>query len=226
MTRAFVVALGALLALSGLFLMWQGWDIVQVERGWTQVIAGASFVGSGVVTIAIGLLIGALRGQGAAQLRQEASPRERKPVARPTADIEPVKPIEEQEKAPDTKHVAAIQDDAPPMPAEIFEAPREPDHSEHPGAWINEALATVKRQDGAEASEASAPGSEGAVDARSEVEAHDGDGPKIVGRYTIGGVHYTLHDNGAIEGRTPSGIVRFASLEELRAHIETESRRD
>ena len=47
----------------------------------------------------------------------------------------------------------------------------------------------------------------------------------IVGRYTIGGVNYTLHDNGMIEGVGPNGLVRFASLDELRAHIETESRR-
>jgi hypothetical protein len=230
MTRIFVVALGAFLSLAGLWMMWQGWDIVQVERGWTQVIAGATFVGSGVVTISIGLLIGALRARPVATL-SEGSPAERKrsfrpekttPAAMPEAQSST--PAVEPEKAEiAAEHpAAALLDEPPPGTTDDIAPPLAREKSEHPGAWINEALASVKRDDLLVAREgAGAAGVDGSPDA----DAAEGQGPKIVGRYTIGGVNYTLHDDGSIEGIGPSGVVRFASLDELRAHIETESRR-
>jgi hypothetical protein len=82
MTRWLVIVMGVVLALAGFFAMAIGAEIVDIERGWTEVIAGATLLGSGVVTISIGLLIGALqsalaagRGLAAESVRQEtASP--------------------------------------------------------------------------------------------------------------------------------------------------------
>ncbi len=55
-----VTLLGIALALSGLYGMWAGWDYIQLERGWSQFIAGATAVSGGVVTIALGRVIGLL----------------------------------------------------------------------------------------------------------------------------------------------------------------------
>ena len=226
MTRVFVVALGALLALAGLLMMWQGWDIVQVERGWTQVIAGATFVGSGVIAISIGLVAGAPRAMSAAQRPREAPVRERKLAARATPGAESPPPAVEPKKAAETVEAepVAIQEAPPSVTPEAVEAPVEAARPEHPGSWINEALAEAKRHDGVETVVETEMTSTTIVDGAPVVDETVAD-HTIVGRYTIGGVNYTLHDNGMIEGVGPNGLVRFASLDELRAHIETESRR-
>lgn len=52
-----VFALGLFLAVSGLVAILQGYDIIQVERGWTLVISGTSALGAGIVTIALGIVI-------------------------------------------------------------------------------------------------------------------------------------------------------------------------
>ena len=52
-----VLALGALLSLGGALSIFQGAGIVQVERGWTGVIAGATSLTGGVITIALGLIL-------------------------------------------------------------------------------------------------------------------------------------------------------------------------
>jgi len=55
-----VTLLGLALALSGAYGMWAGWDYIQLERGWSLFIAGATAVSSGVVTIALGRAIGVM----------------------------------------------------------------------------------------------------------------------------------------------------------------------
>ena len=55
-----VIFLGLALALSGAYGMWSGWDYIQLERGWSLFIGGATAVSGGVVTIAIGRAIGVL----------------------------------------------------------------------------------------------------------------------------------------------------------------------
>jgi hypothetical protein len=55
-----VIFLGLALALSGSYGMWSGWDYIQLERGWSLFIGGATAVSGGVVTIAIGRAIGVL----------------------------------------------------------------------------------------------------------------------------------------------------------------------
>jgi len=55
-----VIFLGLGLALAGAYGMWSGWDYIQLERGWSLFIGGATAVSGGVVTIAIGRAIGVL----------------------------------------------------------------------------------------------------------------------------------------------------------------------
>lgn len=57
-----VLALGALLSLCGAFAIYAGIGIIQVERGWAGVIAGATALSSGIVTIALGIILHKLSG--------------------------------------------------------------------------------------------------------------------------------------------------------------------
>ncbi|MCX7900456.1 MAG: hypothetical protein N2444_10330 [Methylocystis sp.] len=56
-----IVAMGVTLVLAGLYGMWAGWEQILIERGWAQFIAGASAISGGVVTIALGRVIAAIR---------------------------------------------------------------------------------------------------------------------------------------------------------------------
>ncbi|CCJ08997.1 hypothetical protein [Methylocystis sp. SC2] len=55
-----VIFLGLALALCGAYGMWSGWDYIQLERGWSLFIGGATAVSGGVVTMALGRAIGVL----------------------------------------------------------------------------------------------------------------------------------------------------------------------
>lgn len=57
-----VIALGALLSLCGALAISAGYPIIQVERGWSGVIAGSTALSCGIVTIALGLILQRLAG--------------------------------------------------------------------------------------------------------------------------------------------------------------------
>jgi hypothetical protein len=57
-----VLALGALLSLCGAVAIYAGYGIIQVERGWAGVIAGATALSGGIVTIALGFILHGLSG--------------------------------------------------------------------------------------------------------------------------------------------------------------------
>jgi hypothetical protein len=57
-----VLALGALLSLCGAVAIYAGYGIIQVERGWAGVIAGATALAGGIVTIALGFILHGLSG--------------------------------------------------------------------------------------------------------------------------------------------------------------------
>jgi hypothetical protein len=52
-----VLALGAVLAFGGAFALFSSYGIILVERGWAGVIAGTTALASGIVTIALGLIL-------------------------------------------------------------------------------------------------------------------------------------------------------------------------
>jgi hypothetical protein len=60
LTRWGVVTLGLALALWGLGAMWEGWDKIQIERGWSLFIAGAVAIAGGVVTLALAAVLSRL----------------------------------------------------------------------------------------------------------------------------------------------------------------------
>lgn len=71
-----VTAMGLLLFGAGAYAMWTGYDIIQLERGWSLFIAGAVALTGGVLTIAVGCVI--------ALLARLAYPAPDAEVARPT----------------------------------------------------------------------------------------------------------------------------------------------
>lgn len=55
-----VIFLGILLVFGGGYGLWAGWDLIQLERGWSQFIAGSVALSGGVMTIALGMILTAL----------------------------------------------------------------------------------------------------------------------------------------------------------------------
>ena len=55
-----VIFFGILLALAGGYGLWTGWDLIQLERGWSQFIAGSVALSGGVMTIALGRILAVL----------------------------------------------------------------------------------------------------------------------------------------------------------------------
>ena len=47
--------------------------------------------------------------------------------------------------------------------------------------------------------------------------------PTIIGRYSSGGSDFTLYSDGSIDAQTDEGIFHFASMADLRAHIEAQN---
>ncbi|MGJ0394782.1 MAG: hypothetical protein ACR65U_00930 [Methylocystis sp.] len=89
-----VILLGFALAVCGLYGMWAGWDYIQLERGWSLFIGGATAVSGGVVTIALGRVIGLLGRIADHAPATQASAEKKSPAAKPieraqTADRAP-----------------------------------------------------------------------------------------------------------------------------------------
>jgi hypothetical protein len=69
-----VLALGVLLSLCGAFAISAGYGIIQVERGWAGVIAGATALSGGIVTIALGFILHRLSGLHTLKTRKGLAP--------------------------------------------------------------------------------------------------------------------------------------------------------
>lgn len=94
-----VILLGLALALAGLYGMWTGWDYIQLERGWSLFIGGATAVSGGVVTIALGRAIGVLGRIADHALAAQASAKS--PAAESIASAQPAEPPTVAASAPE-----------------------------------------------------------------------------------------------------------------------------
>ena len=56
-----------------------------------------------------------------------------------------------------------------------------------------------------------------------EPEQEAAPAPTIVGRYSSGGSDFTLYSDGSIDAQTDQGLFHFASMADLRAHIEAQN---
>ena len=52
-----VIAVGALMSLVGVFAIVSGFPIIEVERGWAELISGSTMLAGGLVTVALGLVL-------------------------------------------------------------------------------------------------------------------------------------------------------------------------
>ena len=52
-----VIAIGALTSLIGVFAIVSGFPIIEVERGWAELISGSTMLAGGLVTLALGLVL-------------------------------------------------------------------------------------------------------------------------------------------------------------------------
>ena len=182
-----VTALGVALAICGAAAMAGGWEIIQVERGWSLFIGGAAVLAGGAVVIALGQVVSRLDEILVATLARRAG---EKLPATSAAKPQPKEP-EQRPKQPSPQ--------AAPAPA-LPQAP--PAQQAPPTAAAPPAPLTKEPE-----LEAEAP----AADEASGAE------PREVDRYEFGDTTYVMFSDGAVEVRTSNGAQRFASLAELRA---------
>ena len=191
-----VTALGVVLAICGVVAMSGGWDIIQVERGWSLFIGGATALAGGAVVIALGQVVFRLDEiLDAAQLGRagEKSLAPSVPAAKPQP--------KEVEQRPRQPQAPPAPTPAPPLAPTPPLAPPPP-AQQAPLAVAPPAPPTTEPEQ-----EAEAP----AADEASGAE------PREVDRYESGDITYVMFSDGAVEVRTSNGAQRFASLAELRA---------
>jgi hypothetical protein len=190
-----VTALGVALAVCGVAAISRGWDIIQVERGWSLFIGGATALAGGAVVIALGQVLVRLDEiLVAAQLRRaaEKSPAPSAPAAKPQP-----KEAEQRWRQPPPQ--------APPAPTPTPPLVQTPPAQQAPLAVAPSAPPLPPAREPEQ--EAEAPAAEVASAAE----------PREVDRYESGDITYVMFSDGAVEVRTSNGAQRFASLAELRA---------
>jgi len=192
-----VTALGVALVVCGVAAMAGGWDIIQVERGWSLFIGGATALAGGAVVIALGqvvfrldeiLVAAQLRGAG------EKSPAPSAPAAKP-------QPKEAEQRS----RQSPPQAPPAPTPTPTPNLAQTPPAQQAPLAVAPSAPPPPPAREPEQ--EAEAPAAEVASAAE----------PREVDRYESGDITYVMFSDGAVEVRTSNGAQRFASLAELRA---------
>ncbi|PWB82494.1 MAG: hypothetical protein C3F11_11650 [Methylocystaceae bacterium] len=104
LSRWGVRALGAGLALAGFAAMWDGWDKIQIERGWSLFIAGSVAVSGGVVTLALAAVLSRL---DHAIFAASTSPSTALPSSAPPSQVPRADPAPAQQPAAPEKEFAA-----------------------------------------------------------------------------------------------------------------------
>ncbi len=188
-----VTALGAALAVGGVVAMASGWDIIQVERGWSLFIGGAAALAGGAVVIALGQVVFLLD-----EILMATQPR-RTAEKSPAPSASAVKP---QPKEPEQRSKQPPPQTSPAPTPTLAQTP--------PAQQAPLAVAPA------------APPAPSATEPEREAEAPAADEPSVaepreVDRYESGGITYVMFSDGAVEVRTLNGAQRFASLAELRA---------
>lgn len=197
--------LGVLLALGGATAMVRGWDIVQVERGWSLVIAGAVAFSGGAVVIALAEVVSRLdRLLAKAQIAEATTQRPHASEAQRDAEAAPAQPA-----APPAPPKAAPAPSAAPGPAPegVEPAPAPPLAQPAPFRPFRAETSGLKARFKPPAAPAPAPLPEGVR----EIE-----------RYQSGGLTYVMFSDGSVELRSEAGAQRFSSIEELRTVLATQ----
>ena len=206
--------LGFALALGGVAAMLRGWDIVQVERGWSLFIGGTVALSGGAVVIALAEVVARLDRLLAAG------------VLAARAQAPAVEPSVQREAAPQTERRAApASRAAPPPPPESRTATMTSEESLAPqleearpapaptAPLAPSAPLRVRRE------EAQPPEPPAKPQAPPPPESG---GPREIERYQSGGLTYVMYSDGSVELRSDTGAQRFSSIEELRAVLATQ----
>ncbi|WP_237480001.1 hypothetical protein [Lichenibacterium dinghuense] len=196
---AWVIAvLGAVLAAGGGAALWNGSGYIRLDWGQAETVAGTVALSAGVVTIAIAAVLFALRDLARRPARAAAS----------GVGLEAVHLAEEAEAPARGRLAGKLARVGMPKP--------EPALPEPPAAPVETdpaplAAAPEPRPRAAPVAVPEAPRPAAPV----LLEA-----PTVVGRYEANGASYVLFSDGTIEVETDSGTHRFASMADLKEHIE------
>ncbi len=198
MLKWLVFGLGALMSVAGGAWLWQGLGIVQVERGWSAVIAGAIFVGSGATLLGLAALLRAIETLGAPRRAPaQAGGALATPVesARTVEPARPASPVMPKATTPDFSAEPADEKEGDDWRSILARtsapSPSTPSPSPSPASAPFYAPTASPSQDG-----------------------------RLARRYESQGVRYSLFDDGTIEAETDSGRFTFASIDELRAFLD------
>lgn len=208
-----VISAGALLSLVGVYWLFAGWEHIQIERGWSQFIAGSTALSSGVVTMAIGRLI--------RLLVSDPRPGAIAPtpaVSRQTVTTPSVKPVL---RGSDPQQASLQQRQArPPAPMVKNEPVRFDEPTLQKGvATDQEAVAAPIRSHAWDPTVSETETAPEEDDWRHPVTHAPGAGePKEVDRYSAGDATYVMYSDGSVEVRTPGEVRLYESLEALRAN--------
>lgn len=267
----FVSALGVALALAGAAAIASGVPYIQLEWGWTEVIAGTTALSAGIVTLAIGAVLFALRGlrrvlDATAAAGVQAGTAIRTVMPFPDADPETEaapaldggagSATPEPVAAPVKRRLGRLMSNLRASPGEGVDGPSVTSDSRMAATGDAEAgdppppsAAPVREMDdgfadhrpsidpasplraigvaevGGEHPPTFDRGSGPApslISSRKleEPARHVAEVPTVVGRYEAGGASYVLFSDGAIEVAAETGTHRFASMRDLRDHIE------
>ncbi|MFY9656658.1 MAG: hypothetical protein WAK01_08735 [Methylocystis sp.] len=205
--------LGLALGLGGGAAMLRGWDIVQVERGWSQFIAGAVALSGGAVVLALAEVVARLDRLLAAAAPAAADAKASSAPQGPVQAVPPPPPVKRgpAEPPPEPKTAPLSGARAVPEPFQEPVADPQPAKPSPTGTLAPPAPLRVRRVEEPE------PLSRGTIQTTPQAEeAHE------IERYQAGGMTYVMYSDGSVEVRSEAGAQRFSSLEELRAVLATE----
>lgn len=208
-----VVTTGALLAMAGGYWLFAGWEHIQIERGWSQFIAGAIALSGGVITMAIGRLIRLLvsdpqpnaSAPTPAVLRQTLTMPSAKPALRGSEPQQAMPPQRQARRPAPVSQTEPTRFDAS-SPLESAAARQET------AALPIGTYASIPSE-----SETTIPSEE---DDWHYPETHypvAGE-PTEVDRYSAGDSTYVMFSDGSVEVRTPGEVRLYESLDALRAN--------
>ncbi|RYB06271.1 hypothetical protein [Lichenibacterium ramalinae] len=203
-----VSLLGAALALAGAASLGNGVSYIRLDWGQTETVAGTVALSAGIVTLGLGAVLFALRdvvgrmatrptgvGMEALTWSEDDAPEPQPMLSRVRSRLATV----------GTSRVADIEPS--PMPADPDPEPAPVDSRPLPAPTARAATPAVPQPPLAVPEEAPPP----------PVLA---EAPTVVGRYESNGASYVLFSDGTIEVETENGTHRFASMADLKAHIE------
>ncbi|HKH95132.1 MAG TPA: hypothetical protein VKA39_01275 [Beijerinckiaceae bacterium] len=218
-------AVASAMVLGGAAAAIHGYGIIMVERGWTLVIAGAVLASGGAVLAGVAQL----GSRVAAIQRDTARLWERfgrlDPAALPTSPTVSPAPLSLAPRGP----VDLADPPVDPAPEPGMAEPTASPAAEHPASGRTRPKVAAAPEPllsdvplrgttgpGDAPDERPAPAAEAS---RNDAPPEPSDKPAVVGTYDSGGNHYVMFSDGSIEADTPTGVFRFASLDELKDFI-------